>query len=296
MIENRILITGATGFIGRELIPTLKSYQLCALVRDEKKARSLFSNSIGLINCNDFNSELIQKIQEFNPNYVIHLAGNSSSGNSFQERSNLIDSNIKFGALLLEAISNCEIKCFMNVSSSLAYDGEIPKATNFYSSTKLAFSEILKFDIQQKNTKLIELVLYNVYGANDTSKRAINYVMESLDNFNASRMSPGEQKMDFIYIDDVVSLFSSILIHQEKLPIFSRFHVGTSIPTSIKELAKIIEKLSNKTCNIIWGGIDYRKNEKMFNVAPMQKIPFWEPKVNLETGLKKILSTINTIK
>jgi CDP-paratose synthetase len=279
-----ILITGATGFIGKYLTKSLCSdHVVKVVVRDEAKARSTFGNSVKYLSTKS--SSFLDELKSLKVDVVFHLAGNSSFNETPEVCRLLIEDNIQFGTLLLQGLSNSNVKLFVNFTSSLSFLENEKQATNFYASTKLAFSEILNYMQSKSGFKVLDLVLYAVYGKGDTTKRAINYVIDSIVSTEPLLMSPGNQQLDFIHVDDVIKLCGLCIDSMDGFTSYSRIHVGTGISTSLRQLAVIVEDAMGVKPNITWGGIPYRTNEKLINVAPVHLNSFWKAEIKLNEGI-----------
>lgn len=279
-----ILITGATGFIGKYLTKSLcLNHVLTLVVRDKVKARNEFGNSVNYLSTKS--SDFLDSLNNLTIDVVFHLAGNSSYKETSEVCQQLIEDNIQFGALLLHGLSNSNLKLFVNFSSSLSFLENEKQATNYYASTKLAFSEILSYFHSKSSFKVVDLVLYSVYGIGDTTKRAINYVFDSIESSKPLMMSPGNQQMDFIHVNDVINLCGLCIDSMDELESYSRVHVGTGVSTTLKQLSLMIENEFGKKTNITWGGIPYRKNEKLINVAPVHLNSFWKAEIELSEGI-----------
>ena len=98
-------------------------------------------------------------------------------------------------------------------------------------------------------------------------------------------MSPGDQQMDFIHVQDIIELCQLSLNSIDHFESYTRIHAGTGISTTLKQLALIVENEFEKKTNINWGGIPYRKNEKIINVAPIHLNSFWRAKIGLSQGI-----------
>lgn len=287
-----ILITGATGFVGRHLIPVLlqnRNNHLILVVRNIEKAQSLFGNNpIDYISASDLND-----LRQYSPTHVIHLAAYLTSKDDEESMEKLMDANILFGTKLLNILKDIStIKLFINFGTFAEYrlgPMEIDNAY-LYSATKTAFEAILSFYASLSNYKYIDIIPYSIYGGNDSQKKVMDYIKDSLDSPRPIKMSGGEQILDFIHINDVVSFIEFILLHTEKFIEDStmKYHLGTGKGTSIRELSQIIEKIYNKKSNIQWGGIPYRKRDIMYAVAPIAKLlkMGWKPRITLEKGLQ----------
>jgi CDP-paratose synthetase len=132
------------------------------------------------------------------------------------------------------------------------------------------------------------LILYTIYGKGDKTKRALNYILDSLDASEPMTMSPGEQIMDFIHVDDVIGLCLQLLENKPYKKI-EEIHVGTGRGTTLKQAAQLIASLSHQKANIHFGSIPYRKEEKMVNIAPISQNRFWKSSVEIETGFLSLI-------
>ena len=106
----KILITGATGFIGQNLLPQLCSVcpdvEVLTLNRSVEKAELLFPQD-RFTNFVHTSADNWDMVRAFNPNIVIHLAALSTADNDIRIIDSLIASNITYGVQLLSVLSNC---------------------------------------------------------------------------------------------------------------------------------------------------------------------------------------------
>ncbi|MDR2293399.1 MAG: NAD(P)-dependent oxidoreductase [Prevotellaceae bacterium] len=293
---HKILITGATGFVGRHLIlqlaNTYNDADILTVNRNVEKAQKLFKD----IKCKHILSNEYESIIKFNPETVIHLATLSTSRNDMEIIKPALEANIEFGVYLLSALSKCNnLKLFVNTGSFAEYRMGTDKinAAYLYAATKSAFRYFVDYYSNLAGFKYITAVPYTIYGGNDTSKKIMDYIRESISAQSPVKMTKGEQVLDFIHISDVVNLFVKVIENRQniaaKLPNGENFYVGTGVGTKIRDLAKLIEKTENKKCNIEWGGLPYRQMDVMYAVAPIEKnnmIIDWKSKVSIEEGIK----------
>ena len=269
-----ILITGSTGTVGKAFVLNLqksKVNNLCLLVRDANKAISFFGNES---NIEYVSVEEISKIREKSFDIVFHLAAYITSNDDEESMKKLIETNIGFSSQLLFNLQYCKgIKLFVNFGTFAEYRFGTSEINNayLYSATKSAFKEILKYYADKTGYSYINIIPYTIYGGNDSSKKVIDYLKESLNSTEAVKMTNGEQRLDFIHLDDVVSFLCYIIENIDKILLknHKNYFLGTGIGTSIKELAALLEEKYNKKCNIEWGARDYRPRDVMHAVAPI---------------------------
>jgi CDP-paratose synthetase len=283
LVSKRILVTGSSGFIGRKLVSVLQNYGHIVAILSHS-----ISSSNSHIEITVQNQHWKKEVLDFSPQFVFHLAGKSNYPNSFEEKEELWEANVRFGNALVDVILKIPNTIFVNFNTSLAYKGSELFPHTYYALTKSCFFETLSFFASQNKISVFNLIIFNVYGNGDTTKRALHYILDSLGQTKVVAMSPGEQLMDFVHVDDVVSLCLQLL-HEKPTNAMEDVYVGTGKGTTLKEAATLIESISGQKTAINFGGITYRFEEKMVNIAPIQKNRFWKASIAIEDGFLTLL-------
>lgn len=215
----RILITGATGFVGKTLIPYLISKgmkDLVLLVRNLDKAKALFGNeSVGMITTQS--SDWMEQVKNANPDATLHLAAFFTGRHDQENANKLVEANISFTTFLLEALSNTQCQHFINIGtfSEFRYgDGEF-HPNNLYSATKTAERPIIRYYQSISKWNWINVVVYSPYGRYNAYKKVIDYMIDSFSANEPGDFTRGEQILDFIHVDDMADFFYTLL---QKLP------------------------------------------------------------------------------
>jgi len=294
--KKRVLVTGGTGYIGSDLVNKLMSnsnMEIALVVRDLQSATKMFGNRVVYIAYTDL-VEFTDRVTKFSPEIVVHLAAYSTSSDEPKDITKLIESNIIFTSNLLIALSNCNLKLFINTGSFSEYhnDNNQISPTYFYSATKTSARYIIEYYAKKNAFKFINAILFTVYGKKNSSKKIIDYVIDSLDSKVAVQMSDGQQILDFIHIDDVVNFYYNLIVDFENIQA-SRidYDVGTGKCLSIRELVKTLEVLTDKKANISWGANKSRKLDTIKACADISMLDELKYKANisLDEGLRRYM-------
>ena len=233
-----------------------------------------------------------KQVQSFNPEVVLHLASHLTSSDDESQIDKLIDANISFGTHLLDALKGTSVNVFINTGTFAEYhmrDGERTPAY-LYAATKTAFCSIVNYYQAVIGYRVFNIIPYTVYGGIHSAKKLIDYIFESLDVSNAVNMSPGEQVLDFIHIDDVVDFYRTLLSNLGNFRNnYNEIHIGSGEGITPKKIAALMETITEKKTNINWGGLPYRPNDTMFSVAPKElsgKQMGWKPSLNIQEGIR----------
>jgi CDP-paratose synthetase len=282
-----ILISGATGFLGSNLLKRLvdQNYKVVILKRSFSNTERIV-NYVKKIKSYDIDKVNLEKcFLENNIDVFIHCA--TDYGRKKIDPMQIIDANLIFPLKLIEIAVKNNCKFFLNT------DTVLDKRVNSYSLSKTQFLDWFK--IYSDKAICINIVLEHFYGPFDDKSKFVSSIIKKLiNNESHINLTLGEQKRDFIYIDDVVDAFSIILKNVPKMKQgFYSYEIGAGKMISIKKIVTIIKELTgNSITNLNFGAIPYRINEIMepkMDINPIKKIG-WKPKTNLTKGLK------NTIK
>ena len=298
--EKRVLVTGATGFIGKQLIRRLSGHRdvhITALSRNISNALNMFPpdvyGNVMVIKADDW-----ENIKTVSPDIVIHLAALSTPRDDEAIIGPLIESNITYGVKLLNALSGGEtLRLFINIGSFAEYR-KSPDSKDYaylYAATKGAFHPFMEYYSDKLKFKYITAVLYSVYGGDRTVKRIVDFIIDSMDSIEPVGMTPGHQALDFVHVDDVVSFLCHCICNEGRLTHKGVYHIGTGQSTSIRELVGMIENISGKKCNVKWGELSYRERDIMYARAPIAETiaqTGWSPQISLYSGVKNYLEQI----
>lgn len=303
MIEKariKVLVTGATGYIGSRLVNRLlnSDYDVSITVRPHSDL-SCFRGEIEksnriLIDAETTAVELSELIGDIKPDVVVHLASLYIGEHKVEQIEALINSNVLFGSQLLEAMDCSLCKNLLNVGTAWQhYNNAEYEPVNLYSATKQAFLDIAQYYQKARDFKIIDLKLFDTYGPGDPRQKIIPYLIKNLDSTTEILLSPGDQTINVVHVDDVMDCLEKAIIRleHEKLLELEEYAVGAVNTLSLKELVSLIERIALKKLPIKWGGRGYRKREVMVPWVTNKSFPGWAPKISLEDGLRQIIQS-----
>ena len=216
---------------------------------------------------------------------IIHCA--TDYGRKEVDPAQTTETNLILPLKLLHAASMGNVRIFINT------DTVLDKRIDSYSLSKRQFFEWL--DKYSNKIIAINVSLEHFYGPYDNDSKFVSYVINSMlsSGKNFINFTPGQQKRNFIYIDDVVDAFITILnsTNRMKKSLYD-FEVGSDNTISIKNFVLLVKKLcDNHKTKLNFGAINYRENETMYTSTNTDKLKSlgWKPKYSLEEGLKKTI-------
>lgn len=291
------LVTGATGFVGSCLTRRLVSdgWQVHAIIRPESSLVQLRDvvDRVTLHSFDGSTENMLEIVGRSNPVTVFHLASLFISEHQPKDIESLVRSNLLFGTQLVEAMAANGVENLVNTGTSWQhYQNEEGNPVNLYAATKQAFEAILRYYVETKFLRVITLKLFDTYGPTDPRPKLFSLLARLAKTGESLDMSPGEQFIDLVFIDDVVEAF----LHAAELQAKSR--IGTSesyaitsgAPLKLKEMVKSFEKVTSTPLSIQWGGRPYRNREVMKPWDSGTPLPGWRPKVSLIEGLELLFS------
>lgn len=283
----KILLTGGTGYLGSNILKKLVSegYKVILLKRS-------FSNTFRIkeyedsIVTYDIDKIDIKKIfLEYKIDIILHCA--TDYGRKNVEPLQIIEANLTLPLRLLELGKQSGAACFINTDTIL------DKRVNYYSLSKGQFAEWLQ--AYKNDLSCVNIALEHFYGPGDDKTKFVSYVIDQLLN-NAKKidLTPGEQKRDFVYIDDVVAGFLLVIAKYKQFGRgYFKFEIGSGHLISVKNFALKIQQLTRNTATKLnFGALPYRDNEIMEHGVDLTEIHKlgWTCNNSIEEGLKKTIN------
>lgn len=287
---EKAIVTGATEYIGSNLVKRLLDMNMEVHIITDLDSKSDFNikDRLHIFEYNNSTSDIVNYFKEVKADIVFHLAALCIDEHKSEDIHNLIESNIKFGTDILEAMAKSGTKRIINTGTY--WQNYIDKDYNpvcLYAATKEAFEKIIEYYVEAENFSAVTLKLFDTYGYNDARNKILNIFKKISNTGESIDMSSGEQFMDLVYIDDIVQSFiSAANLTEEYTAQHRKYFVKTGHTIKLKDLANLYETTFNTKLNINWGAKEYRKREVMKPYEDGETLPNWKATLNIEDGLK----------
>ncbi|MEO8400895.1 MAG: NAD-dependent epimerase/dehydratase family protein [Gammaproteobacteria bacterium] len=298
-MKNAVLITGATGYIGRNLARYfhLAGFEVHAVMRASSDS-AFFSNQNIPIRTHLYDGtfrSLSSLLDTKNIQTVIHLASITSYDTTDENIDTMLNANLQLGTYLLEIMRKLGCRRFINTGTYWQhFSTENYNPVCLYAATKQAFESIFEYYVQAHNFRVITLKLFDVYGPNDPRKKIFQLLDDAARYSKPLNMTEGQQLLDLVYIDDVINAYSlakQMLDNSQNDTegFHNRYHVSTEQLRPLKEWVELYLKISQQRVEINWGALPYRKRQVMTPYIG-KILPQWKPEVCPEEGLNRLNS------
>jgi nucleoside-diphosphate-sugar epimerase len=281
-----ILVTGATGYLGRNLCEQLlnENYKVLALVRQNSNTNNL-EQLKGDLQVFRLTESMIEEIFAQNEIDII-LNTATCYGRKSEDLNSVINANLTFPLQILNSCLKYNVKYFINTDTSL------PKSLNSYSLSKKQFTEWLEFYSEKINILNIQLEYF--YGPHDDDSKFITFVLKELMSGKESiDFASGKPYRDFIYIADVIDAYMKLISNLSEIVGFQNIPLGSGEAFPLRNIVKQIQDKSGFTKVVLnFGALPDRTNEVEYSCANTSYLKSigWEPKYNLAEGLQEIIN------
>lgn len=294
-MANKCIITGATGYIGSHVLKHLLSRGWdIHIIADPRFGYDNIKDVISEIDVFEYSGDvnaLCEYFKKVEAGVVFHLAAAVITNHKPEQVPVLVQSNVQFGAEVLEAMKDSSTRVFIGTGSYWQnYKSEDYNPVDLYAATKEAFEQIMQYYVDAYQYKTATLKLFDVYGEDDKRPKIWTLLRQIAGTEQKLDVSPGEQMLDLVHVNDVCSAYECAYVYLSKIPESCRevFGVYTGERYSLKEAIGMYEEYLNKEINIVFGGKAYKQREVMNPISSLAKVPGWQPKISPKAGLERM--------
>ena len=288
-LDSPILVTGATGFVGRYVVRALlaRGYNVAAIIRRSSSPPPRLKNTEWIP------KEFAQDwIKHNKPSAVVHLATSYGTG-SFAD---VVETNLLFPLTLLETSANCGCSLFV-ATDTFSGKGDATYPFRWpYTRSKNDFSAWARMVVQlSKSIRIANLRLEHVYGAEDGKDKFVTRMIARLRaNEPVIELTPGDQIRDFVFVEDVASAYVTVLQNMQCLDqYFTEIEVGRGQGCALRDFVSTLARALDSRSELRFGALPHRQFEMMTSIADISWLVSagWKPLYDIEQGIARMLSS-----
>jgi UDP-glucose 4-epimerase len=309
--RSRVLVTGATGFIGSHLVKRLVTEGV------EVHALTSAVSSVYPVRLVDLRDRLMLHeasltdrgaldwvIREVSPTHVLHLGAYTHVGKSWQRADECVQVNVQGTLNLLQALDAAgECKRVVNMGTSEIY-GAVPapftesdavRPVSPYAASKHAAESLCRLFYEGRRWPIVMLRPFNAYGPGQSSDRVIPEIILRALRGQDLKMTKGTQTREFVYVEDTVDgIVRAALaagIEGELI------NIGSGEDVSIRDVATLVLGLMGNPVTARFGALPERPTEittMRSDSTKARELLDWKPQHSLSDGLEKTIAWYRT--
>ncbi len=298
----RVLITGASGFIGRHLTMRLleePDTKVTLLDRDKQVATRLpkqlktIRSEAGIIHADLRDFELIRRaLSDVQPDIIFHLAA-AGVGDPFLAVEDALSHNL-YGTLnLLRAAFADEQDAYRPQKIIVSRTPGEYSAMNPYAASKAAAWQFCLMYARTLGWPIVGAAIFQAYGPGQPHKRVLPAAIISALNGRDFPMTAGAQQRDWIYVSDVVA--GLLATRDANLAPGSTVELGSGQLTRVAAVVQQVYALIGGIGQPQIGAVPTRPGEELLQRADVDQtfdLTGWRTAVPLEDGISKTIESL----
>lgn len=287
LADQRVLVTGARGFIGHHLVSRLASggAEVHAISRrSAAKADGVTWRQLDLHDP-DATERLVRSVR---PDVVFHLASTVTGARDLDVVLPTMRNNFVSTVNLLAAAaatSQPRVVLAGSIEEPRA-DDLVATPSSPYAAAKWACSAYAQMFQELWNLPIIVLRIAMVYGPGQRDlTKLVPYVISSLQQQRAPQLTDGTRDIDWIYVDDVVDAF--LAAASSERGVGHIMEIGSGTPVSIRATVRLLSSLVGSSVQPEFGALPrrHRDTPRISDPAAAKELLGWSATTELVDGL-----------
>lgn len=291
----RVLITGATGFLGQHCLARLLGED-CEVHAVSRSGEHRSDRVHWLVADLRDPGQAIGVIQAVRPTHLLHLAWEATPGKYGSSPDNL--SWLQASVAMATAFGAGGGKRFVGAGTSFEYDpGDRPcledatpiRPASIYGKCKAACWLAIEAVAAHHRFAAAWGRIFLPYGPGDPPARLIPSVLSALAAGGPVETTHGQQQRDLIYATDIADLFLRLLLSSES----GAFNIGTGKATKIRSVVELLATRRGGLDRVRFGAIEPPAGDPAVLVADMDKVASrlgWSAPTSIDAGLERVLA------
>lgn len=298
----RIAVTGATGFLGSNVVRKLLAAPAAELLLSVRPESDLWriedllpQLNVEYVDLED-HSKLERAFARFNPECVIHLAWHGVLGEARNDLSQ--HRNVSISTCLINLAAKTGATSWIGVGSQAEYgpwsspiDENTPThPTTVYGAAKLATCILAERMCKAAGLRFVWLRLFSSYGPKDHVEWMIPYLTNTLLRRGRPSLTSGEQLWDYLFVEDAADAFVSVVRNEKAEGIFN---LASGETHKLRYIVELIRDMVDPTLELGFGEVPYRTDQVMrleANISGLRTVTGWRPVTPLHEGLRRTVS------
>ncbi len=261
------IVTGATGFLGRTFVNWLlkENEKIIVIVRDKYSAIDLWGDKVEIIERDmaDIGSITSRHlgVSVYDEKILVHFAWDGTSGDKRALEMTQLN-NVGTSCALIRKVKDLDCQRFIYAGSIMEYeamktvvsDTERPSRNTMYSIAKLTADFMLKTIAADIGIDYVNIIISNIYGPGEVSRRFLNNVVRSLIKNETLKLTEGLQSYDFIYADDAMRMIKAVA---DKGNPFESYYIGNSTQRPLRDFVIEAKEIIHSSSKLLFGAVPF---------------------------------------